>query len=154
MKAQIWSIDFASSLTIFIIVLASVFLAWNYLSAQTQEQRAMDSMELFALEVSDALVRTPGIPEDWNSSYVEVVGLASHENVIDPDKLNATESMGYDRLRLLMTGGYDFYLIISDINGTTYLEKGSLPQNRTTVPVERYANYGDRIVKMKLCLWA
>ncbi len=154
MKGQIWSLDFISSLTIFLLVLSSLFMAWNFLSVQAQEQNALERIELLGLEVSDSILRTPGIPENWNSSNVEVIGLAYSDNIIDPDKLSNLNSTPYDQTRILMTMGYDFYLKIEDLNGTVYLEKGSINQDRTVVPVERYANYNDRIVKLRLVLWA
>lgn len=154
MKGQIWSIDFAASLTIFVLVLSSLFMVWNFLSVQAQEQKALEKIELLALEVSDSILRTPGIPEDWNSSNVDIIGLSYSDHIIDPSKLINLNSTPYDQARLLMTMGYDFYLKIEDLNGTVYLEKGYIDQNRTVVPVERYANYNDRIVKVRMVLWA
>ncbi len=154
MRGQIWSLDFSVSIVIFLIVLIPFMLIWGYMYAENEEKRMFDDMETRAMSISDSLVRLGGVPDDWNATSVEVIGLASEENVLDPGKVSSFDSMNYSHVREVMTKRYDYYLRISDINGSVYLEKGSLPSDTTIVPVERYANYNDRIVRLQLYLWS
>lgn len=154
MRGQIWSLDFSVSIVIFLIVLIPFMTMWGYMYAENEEKRVFDDMEMRAMSISDSLVRLEGVPKNWNETNVEVIGLASEENFLDSGKVESFESMSYSRVRDVMTKRYDYYVRISDINGSVYMEKGSLPSDTTIVPVERYANYNDRIVRLQLYLWS
>ena len=158
-KGQIWSMDFTVSLMIFLTALFSVMFAWNYISLDTLETQTMKDMQLKALALSDSLIRTPGLPSDWGQGDVQVVGLAREENVLNATKVDYFVSMSiydYDRLRGLMDiGFYDFYFEVSDINGAVY-QNTTIPISNTSVivvPIERYAVYNDRIVKVRFIMW-
>jgi len=58
----------------------------------------------------------------------------------------------YDLTKNILTGKYDFFFSITDLNGTSYGTIGSKPADKTVVPVERYCLYDDRIVKIELSL--
>jgi hypothetical protein len=154
MKGQVWSLDFAVSVTIFLLILVPFLMIFGYIMNQNTERAALDDMGVSALSISDSLVRAAGVPQDWNATTVELVGLADTENVLDEGKVALFDSLGYDKLKSVMSKGYDFYMKISDLNGTVYTEKGSLPGRVTIVPVERYAVYRNRVVKLQLYLWS
>lgn len=158
-KAQVWSLDFALSLLIFMSALFAVVFAWNYISANTMETQQMHELQLKALTLSDSLIRTNGIPMDWNESTVEVVGLATDENMLNATKVKYFVNMSdtdYDHLKGLMDiGFYDFYFEIRDLNDTVY-ENTTTPVSITSpivIPIERYAMYNDRVVKIKFVIW-
>ncbi len=154
-KAQVWSLDFATSFVIFMLVLIPLFFIWSYVNTQNQQQLIFDDLENTALSVSDALVRTKGLPEDWNPSDVSVIGLASEENVLNATKVSYLLAMGsadYNMTRNILTGGYDFFFNLTDLNGTSYGTIGSKAENRMVVPLERYCLYNDRIAKLEFSL--
>ena len=152
MKAQIWSFDFAVSFFIFFLALVPMLFLWNYVNVQQLDQRYLDEIQIKALDVSDSLVRTAGVPADWNATTVRSVGLADEENVLNATKVNYLLSMNYNTLKSIMTDEHDFSLTITDLNGTVYGNIGISPANETAVPVVRYANYNERIVSVKLVL--
>ncbi|NIO19414.1 MAG: hypothetical protein GTN76_01360 [Candidatus Aenigmarchaeota archaeon] len=154
-KGQVWSLDFVTSLIIFFLVLVPLFFVWNYVNIQNMEQRTFDDIEVLALTTSDSLIRTKGVPENWNSSNVNVIGLADEENILNPTKVSEFLSMGninYNLTRNILTGKYDFFFGITDLNGTVYGTIGNKPPDKTIVPVERYCLYNDRVVKIELTL--
>jgi hypothetical protein len=153
-KAQIWSFDFAVSFVVFFMVLIPMLFLWNYVNTQQLNQRIVDDVEIKALAASDALVRTAGIPQDWNGTTVRSLGLADEENVLNSTKVGYLLSMDYATLKGMLTGGYDFNLTFSDLNGTAYGGIGTSPANRTSVPVVRYAKYNERIVSVVLMLYS
>lgn len=147
--------DFVASLVIFLLVLIPLLFVWNYINIQNMEQRTFDEIETLALKVSDSLIRTKGIPENWNSSNVNVIGLASEENVLNFAKVSEFIYMGnneYTLTKNILIGKYDFFFSITDLNGTQYGTIGNKPADRTIVPVERYCMYNERIVKIELAL--
>jgi hypothetical protein len=155
MKAQVWSLDLVISIVVFLSVFLPLLFAWNHVNTQQQQQRLLDDAERTALSVSDALIRTMGMPENWNPGNVNVIGLASEENVLDATKVSYLLDMGggdYNRTRTILTGGYDFFLNITDINGTSHGIIGSKPQDRMVIPVERYCIYNERITKLEFAI--
>ncbi len=154
-KGQVWSLDFITSVVAFLIVLIPLFFIWSYLNIQNQQQILFDEVETLTLSISDALVRTKGLPLDWNTTNVDMIGLASQENILNATKVSYFLNMGnndYNRTRAILTGGYDFFFNLTDINGSSYGTIGSKPPNRMTVPIERYCLQRQRIVKLEFTL--
>ena len=88
---------------------------------------------------------------------MNVIGLASDENVLNSTKVSYLFSMGtsdYNRTKAILTSGYDFFLNLTDINGTTHGTIGSKDASRTFVPIERYCIYNERITKLEFALLA
>lgn len=154
-KAQVWSLDFVVSVVIFLMALIPLLFVWDYVNAQKQQQMLFDEAENIALSVSDALLRTKGLPENWNTTSVNVIGLASKENILNITKVSYLLAMGssdYNMTRAILSGGYDFFLNITDLNGTSYGIIGSKPQSRMVIPVERYCLYNERIAKLEFAI--
>ena len=158
-KAQVWSMDFALSLTIFMSALLTVAFAWNYISANSIGTQQMQELQLKALTLSDSLIRTPGIPVDWNETNVQVLGLASEENVLNVTKVRFLVNMSkndYNRMLGLMDiGFYDFYFEVEDLNGSMF-ENTTTPVDQNSpiiVPIERYTIYNGRIAKARFVIW-
>ncbi len=154
-KGQVWSLDFITSVLVFLVVLIPLFFVWNYVNIQNQQQILFDEVEILTLSISDSLIRTKGLPEDWNTSDVSSIGLSSEENVLNVTKVSYFLTMGnseYNRTRAILTGGYDFFFNLTDINGTTYGTIGNKPQDRMTIPIERYSLYNERIAKLEFAI--
>lgn len=155
-KGQLWTLDMAFSMLIFFSAMLSVIFAWNYISANTVENRELTEIQLKAFELSDSLIRTPGIPSDWNDSTVQVIGLAYSDNILVESKVKEFVSMDYNKARSTLTiSPYQFYFEVMDINGTVH-ENSTLSVSATAemvVPTERYALYKGRIVKVRLVIW-
>jgi hypothetical protein len=154
-KGQVWSLDFITSVVIFLVVLIPLFSIWSYVNIQNQQQILFDEVETFTLSISDALIRTKGFPEGWNNSSVTIIGLALEENVLNTTKVSYFLDMGnneYNRTRAILAGGYDFFFNLTDVNGTSLGTIGNKPVDRMTVPIERYCLYNERIAKLEFAL--
>jgi len=155
MKGQIWSLDFITSIVIFLAVLIPLFFVWSYVNMQNQSQILFNEVESLTLSVSDSLIRTKGSPEGWDNASVESIGLASEENILNSTKVSSFLFMGnneYNRTRAILTGGYEFFFNLTDINGTSIGSIGSKPGNRMYVPIERYCLHNGRIAKLEFAL--
>src|SRR3989338_65604 len=87
-KAQINTIEFiiASSISVIIIVLiVSTFLFYE---RKINEFILYNDLSAKAFQVSDVLIKSSGAPSNWDSTNVNVIGLASEDRVIDADKVN------------------------------------------------------------------
>lgn len=137
------------------MVLIPLFFVWSYVNTQNQQQTLFVEVETLTLSISDSLIRTKGFPEGWDIPSVTVIGLASEENILNATKVSYFLSMGsseYNRTRTILTGGYDFFFNLTDINGTSLGAIGNKPENRMVVPVERYCLHNERITKLEFAL--
>ena len=163
MRAQLWSSDLAVSVLIFFSAFAVIMFSWNYVIVQNAEQAGVREMEVLALAISDQIIRIPGLPENWNSSNIDVLGLASEENILDDSKIEEFLGLDYQRAKgLLGIGIYEFQLQVKHLNNSiaqtllgTEISYGLTPSDaRVIVPVERYTMLNNGIVKLDLILWA
>jgi hypothetical protein len=155
-RGQMWSFDLALSLVIFFTAAIALLSAWNHMSAGMADTGAIKTAQLRALTISDSLIRTPGIPADWNETSVEVVGLSLSEGVLDSQKVSMFTSMDHDVARAMIgIAPYDFYFELSDINGTVYENTTVAPGENASIiiPVDRHAIYNGRIAKARLIVW-
>ena len=164
MRAQAWSLDFISSVTVFFMILVVLFFAWEYSTYQSTEQMVFNEMENKAIITVDTLIRTRGYPEFWSSSDVEILGLASEENVLNETKILEFVGMDYGQARsLLGIPSQNFHFSLMHLNGSvvrsqgTDLESGLDPTlfTNTTlvVPVERYILFDHRVARVRFILW-
>lgn len=153
MKGQVWSMDLAVSLLVFLSVAAAFIFAWGYVSSEAHRSSIVMDMEETALDLSDGLVRFPGQPDDWNQGNVVSIGLADSENTISSSKMDSLGSMDYDMAKEIMgAGSYNFYLELSD--GGNFSTAGMPPDGvATAMSVERYVMRDGRAARLKLVLW-
>ncbi|MBU0898615.1 MAG: hypothetical protein KKB03_04465 [Nanoarchaeota archaeon] len=164
MRGQIWSMDFIVSAIIFFIALATIMFSWNYIIQNTDEQTVINEMESSVLDITDVLVRSPGVPRDWTPSNVQSIGLASEENKLNETKVDYFMQLDYSETKLLLgIKNYHFYFELEDLNNQTVknqadqnITKGVYPDTASfiQIPVERYALYRDAIVKLKFIFWS
>lgn len=163
MRAQMWSLDFAVSVVIFAFVVSIVVFAWNYSTQNSMDQVNFNILQNDVMMISDSLIRVSGLPEDWNDTNVQVIGLADEENVLNSTKVLRFIGLDYGFTKsILGIGNYDFYFdirypnnTIMEISGTT-LTKGIHPvgqDSRIVVPVERYVILDGNVGKMEFFLW-
>ncbi len=117
-KGQIFTIDFMISVAIFIIVLITIISTWYYIDTHIKEIESRRDMHSISLSISDALVRSPGHPTEWNTTNVQSIGLAKEEYVLDVRKSMSLMNLDYDTARSIMRlGNYHVFIYLTDING-------------------------------------
>ena len=141
-KGQIMSTDYIIGVTLFIIVLATSTYIWNNTLYRSQKDYIEMEMMNMAKRTSDQLVRSPGIPETWESniSSLQAVGLKVKDGVISETKLDELEAMDYDDLRgYLGVGSYNVYVKVSTSSGAIFGEAGTTPTGEIVVNFQRLA---------------
>jgi len=126
MKAQLWSMDLAVSAIIFIAMIGIFFFTLNNFSADASKQNELLLMQELSLEATESLIRTQGLPQDWNSGNVQVIGLAEKENVLDEGKvLEFIQYVNYEQSKTLLgIGNYDYNITIQHLNRTIMTLQG------------------------------
>lgn|GEM_PF-488170 len=134
-KGQVFTWDLAISIAVFLIVLAMLFYMWDSTVTKSTEIKDIYEMEIIATEVTEQLIRTPGIPRDWeikeNGSYkynvsnITALGLANVEpRVLNDEKILRFIDLDYREITpLIGTRQYDFYFNMTYINETTNNEE-------------------------------
>lgn len=161
-KGQVWVTDFIISVVIFFGIIVILIFAWNNTINQNQEQIDFNIIENTALSVSDSLVRTPGIPKDWNEDTLISLGLAISENILNKTKVQKMLNIPDSKIKSsLGISGLEFYMELKYLNGTIIelsgnpVVKGTSPASTASivVPVERYVIYDGFPSKFVFILW-
>lgn len=161
-KGQIISVDLIVSVVIFI----SVFAVCLLVSVRSLEE-LRDSYESSILNkkvqrISEILVRTQGLPQDWNETSATSIGLAESEFILNYTKILRLKNMQASRVRsLLGLGEYDFFVNITNLTRQSFPEGltiGSEPTDAKKIfSVERFVlvDFENRreMGVFKLMLW-
>ena len=130
-----------------------------------------------ASDIAEKLVRTQGIPNNWNENNVASIGLADEPRVLNMGKISmfvdlmneskpssnpkcAGDSNYNCSKSLLGVGKYEFYITIENLDGTnisinnTPVKAGRYPVDETDkLTITRPSIVNNTIVQMKLTLW-
>ena len=108
------------------------------------------------------LVKNPGLPPDWasqhevNSSTVSSIGFASKENILDYERLEKAESIGYDELKkILGLKKEEAHITVRDLSNSSrpVLFEYGLPSGDTSIVVRRYGLLNGSIVELQVSLY-
>ena len=153
-KAQISGLDLILALMLFFTVVTLFAVLWDTVHYNVKSSADAD---IIAIQVANRLLESPGYPQDWNATNVELIGLSSERGVVDQSKLeNLFEliTLDYDKVReLLGLGPYQIYINMTYTDGTpVYIngqpaQGGIPPADATSVSsIRRTALYGEIVV--------
>lgn len=156
-SGQLFTTDFVISAFVFVVLLNLAVFTWNMAYDQQDRFTRQDVMQRKAFHVASILVRTPGYPDNWTTSTVELVGLADPDHVVQDGKVSKMAALDYSRLRALLD------VIPSEIhvtvNATGYTREvgNAPPENPSDLVVERRAVLVDNGTTtrgtLKVILW-
>ena len=178
-KGQVFTWDLAISISIFLIVIAMLFYMWDTTISKVTETREIYEMESIATEAAEQLIRTPGVPHDWEDTdkyeviNISSIGLANVEpRVLNDEKILRFVDLAnsdYDTMRALLgIREYDFYFNMTYFNETINetinetqlfingkeIAAGTLPSNASfTISARRTAILNDKILKLYFSVW-
>ncbi|MFH1773585.1 MAG: hypothetical protein ABH874_01325 [Methanobacteriota archaeon] len=128
-KAQLFTLDLLLALVPLTLVLGMSATAIGGVVTQIQEYVYFYSMQRQVSDAADVLIKTPGVPPDWNSTIAPVtVGLAKYNStedriyshILDSEKIGAMNS---DYIKQLLKGYRYFNLSIQSINESVVFSK-------------------------------
>jgi hypothetical protein len=174
-KGQVSSGEIVLAYFLFFVALTLAVTMWMNEVNHIRTNNRFSDFEDSASDIAEKLVRTRGIPWDWNENNVASIGLADEPRVLSTSKIlmfvdlmndskNSAICVGetnYDCSKsLLGVGKYDFYLTIEDLNNTlvilnnTPVIAGRAPVDEThKLTNTRPSIVNNTIVQMKLTLW-
>lgn len=152
-RGQTNAIDAVLAIVIFAIIIAVFLSFWANGTSSVKGMLQKNRLEYAALAVSDMLVKSPGLPFDWekNVSSVQEIGLASGENALSREKLSAFANVSYADAKKLLGVDSDFFFYVEDRNGSRIYEAGSGAIGRkTSVSLTRFAILDGKEVRVRL----
>lgn len=153
-KSQTVSIDLFMAVFVFIILLILIISSWNIYQVKIVERMAYEDIMVNAFQIADLLVKSRGYPLEWNSTNVEVIGLAASDRIISSEKLNSFFNISYSSSKeLLNIERYDFYFQVKHINGTAADSYGLESNGTYSVSAKRYVLYENEKAIIDFKLW-
>jgi len=173
-RGQLFSGDLAVATVLFISTLALAFFLWNSSTEDINKAEALRDLQKIAASTTEQLIRTPGIPADWDTQWdlqgqgisSGVPGLATNDRIINATKANAfidlMNSTYYEDYKHLMgLGEYDFYMTVTNLTGAPVEVNGKLfvagkPLSvaySEGISVIRTAIFNGGIVRVNFVIW-
>ena len=81
-KGQALSPDFLFSMSIFLVLVALSTVLWTSTYAKGSSAKGIEELSLKAVDISESLVRSPGVPTDWTNETASIIGLAEEDHLL------------------------------------------------------------------------
>lgn len=145
-KAQLITADFLIAVVILILIIQTSVSLWNRIVNSLRVRETRTEMENLALAISDLLVKSSGLPGDWNSTDVITIGLAGEDNVLDPGKVSSFTGLDSDTTKeLLGIKNFEFLFRLKNTDGGDLIpphnSTESIPANAEVVNIRRLVLY-------------
>ncbi|MFH1722843.1 MAG: hypothetical protein ABH950_09605 [Candidatus Altiarchaeota archaeon] len=157
---QQFATDFLVGVSIFTLLLSLTFFAWDKNMQKIKEKEVLDELLIQSNQAADILVKTQGLPENWENAAamgltVKSVGLAGDvDRVLSEDKVNAFVAMDYNYSKEIMgLGNYDYYFGLYNLNNNVINETGVSIEGQIRVQVRRVVTYKDAAAVVELSVW-
>jgi len=153
-KGQIFTPDFIVATVTFLAIMVMLYTHTENVYERLNTQEELIYYENL-VSVTDLLLLYHGYPKYWNTSNVEVLGLAERPNYLNKTKVEMLSSMSDAKIKqLLGIEGMNFYFSIEN-STDKIVEKGSTDWSgaENLYIVNRNAVMNGTSVKLKLLVW-
>lgn len=153
-RGQLNSIDLFLALFIFVLILVFITGFFNVAVRDADRNVKKTILESSATSISELLVKTPGVPENWerDSLFVSTIGLASSQNVLSKNKLSNFTEMNYASAKSTLGLAYEFFFLVQDLANNTLYSSGNSSYGRQSASVTRYALLDGEIVSIRVAV--
>jgi len=153
MKGQLFSSDLIAAISIFLVLISLMTFSYSQILDSHQRDLQRKGLELDGMKFAENLLRTKGLPENWEDlSDPIVLGLSSgNNNILDNSKVDKFFSLEYDSIKNISKIGSDFELKFVNSGKT----KGSSPNSavENVIFLRRFALYNNSMERIELKLW-
>ncbi len=161
-KAQVGVWDLLAAVFLFVILMTVIMIYWYDYNRDILTKLENENALSTALSVTDNLIKTPGKPTAWNTTNVQVFGLAVSDRELSEEKVeqfcNLTNS-SYNQSRTLMNLMHQFHFLILTYEAGDWSKKeiecGIAPYGNIikVVSITRAVIYKNQEVLLKFELW-
>lgn len=160
-KSQLGMSDLFLAASIFVVLMGAAVFAYSHYTSKFESRQEFNRMQLAALEITDMLVKSPGMPSDWelwlDSGEVKLHVIGFAYDPVNARNLSATKiegfmNMSYTESKKKLGTDYDYYFKIRDLEGNTLAEKGSSQEEGQAAGIERRVLYNNNGAIMSFML--
>ena len=156
-KGQISSTEFLIVSVVLVVLFLFASNYWNIITFRFGEKSLRSSLELSAIDMSDMLIKNPGVPGSWESDVTKIssLGLAGSNHVLSEQKVLAFTSLDYlQAKRILGIPTYEYTFRIRTLNNTLLYQSGGNPANASQIIIAtRFVLFKNDIMKMEFGVW-
>ncbi|MEA1993481.1 MAG: hypothetical protein U9N35_03680 [Euryarchaeota archaeon] len=138
-------VEFGIGFLIFMICFS--FVINSLLSSPHKEPELMEGTMLL-----ETLLKSKGVPENWESGNVEKIGLASAPNVLDREKVEELMKMDYKDAKDILGIKGDFRVILES-ESCKFTYGKAIPQEKSVKKFERPVVIDNELGKFYLYYW-
>lgn len=143
---------------VFILTIGAIIYIYDGYIEKYNDRQSFSRLQLSAMQITDMLVRSSGMPADWESniSRTASIGLAYTEGDsrnISASKILAFSNMSYDSTKEIFGTKYDFNFRLVSNNGSVIMQKGSNSTRTRAVGVERRVFFQGEDAIISFVLW-
>ena len=154
--------DLFIAISIFIILVTITTLTWNLYNIRLQNRFDYDDMMIKGFQVTDSLIKSRGIPPDWETqkptvSNIQLIGLSDNERFLLEEKVKAfadenilKDTVIKDTLKINL---YEYYFVLRHINGTKIFTRGKFPAGNFAVNLARLVIYQKEPSVLEFAIW-
>lgn len=145
-KAQVMMTDLFMALSVFLILLVAVISFMIVYDRRISSNMVYEDMRMKAMQIANFLVKSPGIPDDWenNVSSVAAIGLASAPLILSEEKVVNFTYLDYQMVKTLLNiRHYEFNFLLMDTNNTILFSKG-IESSNESISISRYVRFNDK----------
>jgi hypothetical protein len=152
----------------FLIFISALFTFYKYSINLSDIQEVIQKELIIDAKTIANYLMSEGMPSDWNSSNVILIGLTDGMHRLDDSKAGNFSEMNYSTAKNLFSVINDYYVFFEDKNGTAVSVNGILGVgkpgvsknnlNETEKPSDiikifRFAMYNSTIVRIGIYIW-
>lgn len=124
-KAQTISLDFYTSIIIFIIILGISISMWADSIKDVSWSIQVEEMNNYANKIADGLVRSPGYPLTWTNNTVDILGLVEKSHILSYEKALEMKNISSDKMAgLFGYAPYNLYIQVNNVSDMPVLIDG------------------------------
>lgn len=155
LKGQLNSLDLMLAIVIFVFLLSFVILFRFVDVLDLDKSLTKNKLEADALSLSDALIKSQGVPYNWekNSSNVQMIGLVSSPNVLNSEKLQIFTNMSYTNATQFLGLSSQFYFYVEDLEENRLYETGNSTLSDQIISITRFAILNGEKVRVRLIVY-
>lgn len=152
-KSQSTIMDLLTAVFVFFAVFILIIVLFSTYSARLEKDILREELKDKAFMLSDILLSN-GIPADWNSENVQLIGLAIYDKHITESRFDELNEIPYENTReLLGLSGFDFYIRLIETNGNLIREYGSEATAKEVVALRRIIFYENSPAQLEVRVW-
>jgi hypothetical protein len=139
------------------MVIATFIMAFTMMAVDNANSSVKKTrMEVAAIDASEMLIKSPGVPKDWEKDATQVKSLGlvvnSSANVLSDAKLaNFTSISGqnYTAAKSLLGIEHEFYFYIENMSGTRLYEAGNGTMGKQQASITRLGLLDGEKIRMR-----